>query len=175
MKLRSSLLSILVFFAVTAYAQEIKIGYTNVDYVLSQMPEAKQIEADLKAYETQLQNRLQAKYQEFQTKGQEFQNGYQTMSDIERADKQEELQTLQASIEKFQRDAQTSMQDKEVQLLQPAYDKIQKAIDEVSAENGYTHVFRAEALLFARESDEISTLVLTKLGIAAPKAPTGGN
>jgi outer membrane protein len=61
-----------------------------------------------------------------------------------------------------------------VQLLQPAYDKIQKAIDDVSAENGYTHVFRAEALLFARESDEISTLVLAKLGIAA-KAPTGGN
>jgi len=66
------------------------------------------------------------------------------------------------------------MQDKEVQLLQPAYDKIQKAIDDVAAENGYSHVFRAEALLSGRDTDEISTLVLAKLGITA-KAPTGGN
>lgn len=174
MKLRSLLFSTFVFFTVAATAQELKIGYTNVEYVLSQMPEAKQIEADLKAYETQLQNRLQAKFQEFQTKGQAFQSEYQRLSDVERADKQEELQNLQASIEKFQRDAQTSMQDKELQLLQPAYDKIQKAIDDVAAENGYTHVFRSEALLFARESDEISNMVLQKMGIT-PKTPQGGN
>lgn len=172
MKLKSLLLSAFVLFAVAATAQEVKVGYTNVDYVLSQMPEAKQIEADLKAYETQLQNRLQAKIQEFQTKGQAFQSGYQTMSDVERADKQEELQNLQASIEKFQREAQVSLQDKEVQLLQPAYDKIQKAIDDVAAENGYTHVFRAEALLFAKETDEISVLVLKKMGVT-PTEPQG--
>ncbi len=174
MKLRNLLFGVFVSFAVSATAQDLKVGYTNVDYILTQMPEAKQIEADLKAYETQLQNRLQAKIQEFQTKGQAFQNGYQTMSDVERADKQEELQNLQASIEKFQRDAQQSMQDKELQLLQPAYDRIQKAIDDVSKENGYTHVFRSEALLYARETDEISNIVLQKMGIT-PKAATGGN
>ena len=33
----------------TVFAQShLKIGYTNVDYVLSQMPEAKQIESELK-------------------------------------------------------------------------------------------------------------------------------
>lgn len=174
MKFRSLLFGAFVLFAVTATAQGLKVGYTNVDYILTQMPEAKQIEADLKAYETQLQNRLQAKIQEFQTKGQAFQSGYQTMTDIERADKQEELQNLQASIEKFQRDAQTSMQDKEIQLLQPAYDKIQKAIDDVAVENGFTHVFRSEALLYAKETDEISNLVLAKMGIT-PTTPQGGN
>ncbi|WOK06431.1 OmpH family outer membrane protein [Imperialibacter roseus] len=175
MKLRSLLFGVFVLFAVSVTAQELKVGYTNVDYILTQMPESKQIEADLKAYETQLQNRLQAKIQEFQTKGQAFQSGYQTMTDIERADKQEELQNLQASIEKFQRDAQQSMQDKELQLLQPAYDKIQKAIDDVAKENGFTHVFRSEALLFAKDSDEISNIVLQKMGITPKTTPTGGN
>ena len=45
----------LVFFT-TINAQGVKIGYTNAEVILSLLPEARQIDADLKAYETQLQN-----------------------------------------------------------------------------------------------------------------------
>ncbi len=38
-------------FGFTATAQDdLKIGYTNADYLLSLLPEAKQIESELKAY-----------------------------------------------------------------------------------------------------------------------------
>ncbi len=50
-----------------AHAQTaMKIGYADVDYILSQMPEAKQVDSEYQAYEAQLQNQLQAKGQEFQ-------------------------------------------------------------------------------------------------------------
>lgn len=165
----------LMFVGINAQAQDnnIKIGYTNVDYILNLLPEAKQISTDLEAYESQLTKQLQTKIEEFQKKMQAFEQGAATMTEVVRADKQEELQNLQASIQKFQREADSSLMSKRAELFEPAYNKIQVAIDEVSKENGYTHVFSSDAsgfpiLLYAQEEDNISDLVLKNLGITPP-------
>ena len=89
-------------------AQDIKIGYTNVEYILSFLPETKQVQSEVQAYGTQLQNQLQSKITDFQSKADAFQKTAATMTDLIRADKQEELQNLQASIQKFQNEAQAA-------------------------------------------------------------------
>jgi outer membrane protein len=156
-------------------AAPLKIGYTNVEYILALMPESKQIESDLKAYSTQLETQLQTKYKEYQTKGEAYQKGAQTMTDVIRADKEKELMNLQSSIEEFQKNAEVSLQKKQQALLEPAYKKMQKAIDDVAKENGFTYVFNSDAgygtnaiLLHAPESDNISDLVLKKMGVTPP-------
>jgi len=160
----------------STYAQtNLKIGYTNPDYILSLLPESKQIEADLTAYSKQLESQLQSKMEEFQTKLSDYQQKVtsgQMIPEVQR-DKEAELNGLRESIEKFQRDADASLQKKQVQLLQPAYDKIQGAINDVATENGYTHVFSSDAgafaiLLYAQEETNITDLVLKKLGIEPP-------
>lgn len=174
MKIRS--LIILAFLAIGTGAmaqQSLKIGYTNVDYVLSLMPETKQVEAEYNAYQQQIENQLQSKITEFQTKGQQFQQQAATMTDLIRADKQAELQALQASIERFQREAQGSLNKKQGDLFQPLFDKIGTAINAVAEENGYTHVFSSgvpgmDILLYATEENDVSPLVLKKLGIDPP-------
>jgi outer membrane protein len=61
------------------------------------------------------------------------------------------------------------------------YEKIQTAIDEVAKANGYTHIFNSQLdvgvsiLLYAREEDDISDLVLKQLGITPPPAEEGTN
>lgn len=166
--------------AMSAKAQDggLKIGYTNAEYILSNMPEAKQIEADLKDYEQQLSTQLESKSKDFQAKYAEYQRTAENMIPEVRADKERELQGLNESIQKFQQDAQVSLQRKSGELLQPAFDKIQKAIDAVSKANGYTHVFNSgqpeaglNILLYAREEDNISNLVLKELGIEPPPPP----
>ena len=166
--------------AVSAEAQDtaLKIGYTNAEYILSNMPEAKQIEAELKDYEKQLSTQLQSKSTDFDTKVQEYQRSAENMIPEVRADKERELQSLQQSIQKFQQDAQTSLQRKQGELLQPAFDKIQTAIDEVAKANGYTHIFNSgqpevglNILLYGRDEDNISDLVLKQLGIEPPPPP----
>jgi outer membrane protein len=156
-------------------AAPLKIGYTNVEYILAVMPESKQIESDLKTYSTQLESQLQTKYKEYQTKGEAYQKGAQTMTDVIRADKEKELMNLQSSIEEFQKNAEVSLQKKQQALLEPAYKKMQKAIDDVAKENGFTYVFNSDAgygtnaiLLHAPESDNISDLVLKKMGVTPP-------
>jgi len=159
-----------------ANAQEaLKIGYTNADYVLSLLPEAKQIDAELKAYEKQLQNQVQAKYKDLQAKVEDYERNVNSYDELIRADKEKEITTLQQNIQQFSADAEASMGKKRNQLLAPAYEKIGTAIETVAKENNYTHVFSAGApgfdvLLYAREQDNISDLVLKKLGITPPVA-----
>ncbi len=158
----------------TATAQgDVKIGYTTPDYILNQLPEAKQIEADLKSREKVLQNQLQAKYKEFETKMADYQTNVESWDELIRADKEQELTALRQSLEKFQADAQQSIQRKSEELLKPAYEKIGKAIEDVAKENGYSHIFNLGApgidvMLYARPEDDVTKLVLKKLGITPP-------
>ena len=156
---------------------QMKVGYTNVEYVLTLMPEAKQIESDLAAYEKQLSTQLESKYQDYQAKVADYQQNAETYTDVVRADKESEIVNLQTSIQEFEANAQNSLLNKRNQLLQPTFEKIGVAIEQVAKENAYTHVFNMTAggqsiLLYAREEDNVTNLVLAKLGIDAP-ANTG--
>ncbi|RAK64118.1 OmpH family outer membrane protein [Hymenobacter edaphi] len=169
-------------------AGPLKIGYTNVDYVISQMPESKQIESQLKDYSTQLKNQLDAKVADYRKKVDAYQALPQTTPDAIRADKEKELQTMQQSIQEFQQSAEQSVQQRQQTLLKPVYDKLQKTIDVVSEKNGYTYVFNSDAgfgttpiLLHGPKDGDISDIVLKEMGVtpgqnaapapsAAPKA-----
>jgi outer membrane protein len=159
-----------------SYAQsDLKIGYTNVDYILNLLPGAKEIEAELTTYGKQLESQLQSKMGEFQEKLNDYQtkmNSGEMLPAVAR-DKENELNSLRQSIEKFQRDADASLQKKQVDLLQPAYEKIQNAINVVAETNNYSHVFSSDVgsfavLLYAKEETNITDLVLAELGIEPP-------
>jgi len=181
-KFRLALAAVVLTFATatSALAQApLKIGYTSVSYVLAQMPESKQIESQLKTYSAQLEAQMKTKYTEYQTKGEAYQKGASTMTDVVRADKEKELQNLQQSIQEFQRNADQSLQQRQQTLLKPALDKLQKAIDDVAKENGYTYVLNSDGdspvLLHGPEDGNISDIVLKKMGITPPApgaAPT---
>jgi len=54
------------------------------------------------------------------------------------------------------------------------------AINAVAAENNYTHIFaetagQAPILLYTKEQDKFTELVLAKLGLEMPTAPAGAN
>ena len=150
--------------------QPLKIGYTNVEYILLQMPESKQIESELKTHSTQLENQLKAKYAEYETKLQAYEKGAATMDKVVRDDKEKELMNMNSSIQEFQRSAQASLQQKEKSLVDPVIAKIDKAIKEVRVENGYTYIISNQALLAGPEDGDISPLVLKKLGVDPAKA-----
>src|SRR5690554_6558437 len=99
-----TILSAIALFCVgfVAQAQDIKIGYTNVEYIMSLMPEMEQIDADIKDYSNQLGAQLQTKSQDFQKQVQSYEQARQTMTEDARSKKEQELQSLQQEIQKFQ-------------------------------------------------------------------------
>ncbi|MBW7468282.1 OmpH family outer membrane protein [Pontibacter aydingkolensis] len=150
--------------------QPLKIGYTNVEYILLQLPESKQIESELKTHSTQLENQLKGKYSEYEAKLQAYERGAPTMDKTIREDKEKELMNMNNSIQEFQRNAQMSLQQKEKTLVDPVIAKIDKAIKDVAKENGFTYVISNQALLAGPEDGDISPLVLKKLGVDPAKA-----
>lgn len=158
-------------------AGPLKLGYTNIDYVLGLTPEAKEIQNQLTIQRTQSENELKRMTKELEDKYAVYQKGEAQMSDVIKKDRETELQGLQSRIQEFGRTAEQSLQAKYGQLVNPVVQKIQKAIDAVSAENGYTYVFNLDAgsgttpiLLVAPPQDNITDLVLRKMGIDPAKA-----
>jgi len=177
MKIKVVLSAIALFcVGIVAQAQELKIGYTNVELIMDLMPEMEQIGADVQDYQAQLQTNIQTKAQDFQKKVQAYQQAAPTMTEDARAAKEQELKKLQEDLQKYEQDAQVSYQNKLQELLAPVQQKVFNAINAVAAESNYSHVFSESAgqspiLLYTRDEDKFTELVLTKLGIEIPVAP----
>jgi outer membrane protein len=147
-----------------------------VELLMDLMPEMEQIAADVQDYQAQLQTNIQTKAQDFQRKVQAYQQAAPTMTEDARAAKEQELQKLQQDLQKYEQDAQVSYQNKLQELLAPVQQKVFNAINAVAAENNYSHVFSESAgqspiLLYTRDEDKFTELVLAKLGIELPAAP----
>lgn len=174
--------AILTLFAFTAQAQDnVKIGFVDTDYILTQMPEAKQIQSELQAYQRQLMNKINATMQGFQQQYQQYQQSAGTMTEQARQEKEAELQELQQQIQQDQQQAQISLQRKEAELLEPVYEKIQNNIDKVAEANNYSHIFSSNiagnpVLLYVKnqEQADISDMVLEAMGIT-PASPSEGS
>jgi len=160
--------ALLALFAFTAQAQNnLKIGFVDTDYILTQMPEAKQIQSELQAYQRQLMNKINATIQGFQQQAQQYQQSAGTMTEQARQEKEAELQELQQQIQQDQQQAQLSLQQKEAELLEPVYEKIQNNIDTVAETNNFSHIFSSNVtgnpiLLYVRDQEQadISDMVL---------------
>jgi outer membrane protein len=179
MKIKQKLFLILAistfsFFA-NAQVKPFRLGYTNVDYLIGLHPDSKKVDGELKNYRAQLDKEAETLGKEFRDKYETYEKGKNMMSEPVRATKEKELMEMQARIGEFQKSAESDLQRKQLELLQPVLDKIQKAIDAVADENGYTYVLNSDAgygttpiLLHGPPNDNISDLVLKKLGIAPP-------
>ncbi len=122
------LLLALAIFGFAAQAQTTKIGFADVEYIFSQMPEAKQIETELQTLQTQLKKQYDGKVAEFQKKLQEYQAYGSSVPDAVRQNTERELQQLHQNIQKLEQDSQENLQRRQVQLMEPVYAKVGKAI-----------------------------------------------
>ncbi len=157
----------LVAFGVMSTLQAQNFGYVNSAAILAEMPEVKQADANLEALQKQLQKKGQDMVQKLQQDYAEVQKKVEA-GDLSPKMQEEEGQRLQAKqeeIAKFEQDMVQQVQKKREELLGPIYDKVNQAIADVAKENGYQFIFDQNVLLYAEESQDVSSLVKAKLGI----------
>lgn len=160
----------------SSFGQGYKVGYTNVEYVLEAHPKMKEIQSQLETEKNVLSKQIQTLSQEFQTKLKQYQDGGQMMSDMVRADREKELQSLQVRVEDMQTNAQYRLMQKQEELLKPILEIVEKTINEVGKENGYDYIFNGATgdgtsiILFAKnKGDNITIKIFEKLGIPVPE------
>lgn len=147
-----------------------KVGYADIEYIISQLPDMKAIEADLKSTQTQLRNQIQTKTQEVQKRYSDFNSNAKTMSDTVRIRIQDEIENEMKGLEQMQQDATLTLQNKQKLHLAPLYLNVNRAISEVARENGFTVILTDKVgnygfLLYNTAELDISGLVLQKFGV----------
>lgn len=172
-----------VFFAlfacsVMAQAQPTqKIGYLNAQAILTDMTDMKSAESELEAFAKQLSAKDSVMVIKFQAKAQVLAEKQQKgeIAPVALETEKKKLEEEQAQIQQFEQDMQQQMAKKKQEKLQPIYDKVNKAINEVAKENGYTYVIdmTSGSLLYADEKNDLQNLVRKKLGLPNAPASTG--
>lgn len=165
-------------------AQDIKIGYANIDAVLALMPETQAMQQELQTYEQKLvedlqsrQTYLQTLYGEYQEMVAPFQNGAtqptaEQQTEIEA--KQQEIIGLEETLQKKQQESQQKLMERRQAKMQPIIGRIQEQIDAIAEEDGYDYIFNAvdgsgvSIILHAPESDNLTVNLLERLGIEIP-------
>ena len=94
-----------------------------------------------------------------------------TMSKLQQAEVEKQLNDDQTKINDFQKMAQVMIGQRRQALLAPVINKLNTVIVEVGKENGYSFIFDVSSgsMLYVTESDDVSTLVAAKLGLTLPK------
>lgn len=157
-------ITLISFLTTNIFAQN-KLGHINAQEILVQMPAFKTAENDLKKFQINLENRLNGLLSELEQLRKSYEADAASLTDLEKQDKELEMQSLYQRIEAFQADAQVQLQKEEQRLLAPIQEDLINAINEVAKEGNYTYILTAEVFLFANESNDVGNLVKKKLGL----------
>jgi outer membrane protein len=159
-------LTLLSLLTLSSIAQN-KFGYIDSQELLILMPERKAAETEVQNFAKSLETQLGSMTAEYQQSVQEYQTNEATYTDLVKQDKIAEITGLEQRIQSFQQNAQQSLQTKEQELLEPILSKARKAIEDVAAEGHYTYIFDKSigSILYAKESENVLSLVKKKLGL----------
>lgn len=164
----NTVLALVILFAAQSMVAQ-NFAYVNTQEILQALPEVKEANANIETFRNQLINLGQKKVETLQAKYAELEQK-QAQGDISPKQLEIEAQKLkedEMQIAQFEQESQQRILEKSEELLKPIRDKVQKAIDDVAKENGYTYVFDASLgfILYADESTNASSKVKAKLGL----------
>ena len=155
----------------TASAQQ-KFGHASLEDVVSIMPDIRKADSLLQKFrKDSLDNSLPFYINEYKRKD-SISKSPATPAAIKQTVQQEAAQYLQI-IQNWDQFSQNEMQRKQAEVLNPYFAKAFELINTVAKENGYTWVFKQDALLVAPQTDDLLPLVAKKLGVKLPAGATG--
>lgn len=183
MKKINLLIVLLLLIGGKSFAQDASLAgqvvFVDIEYILTQMPESKQIQKELSDFQTALTKRIEEKYKEYQAKLQEYQQFGATVAASIRQNTERELVQMQENIEQLQRDSEADLREKSSALWDPVQARVGKALSDVRSENNFALILSAsiqglDVVLAGDEKRDVSDLVLKKMGIT-PTPPAQGN
>lgn len=175
----STLVSLLFLAGAVAVspAQAQKIGYTNQQALLSNMPEMQEVQKKLKQAARQQQQEYRQEQQALQKKLKQYQQQRSLLDDSARAQRERQLRKQQQALQQSSRERQQQLRQRERKLMQPLLEDLQSAINLVADRQGIDMVVRSQSLLFVNQNSEqvvnITTNVANELGISLDQAPSG--
>lgn len=164
--LKICLVAVLVISAGMVSAQTLKFAHIDSQALIEAMPETAAARKSIEEQTAGLEKQLADLQKEFQTKLADYTQKADSLTDLVRQAKEEDLQNLQQRIQTFNNNASQKLQQKQAELMQPIFDKAKGTIEEVAKTQGVIYVFDTQNVLYkSTASIDLLPLVKTKLGI----------
>ncbi len=149
--------ALVLFVAATGFVNaQSKVAHINVQQLLSEMPEMKAAQAELKKLEETYTADIEESFKEFQNKATLYQNESASKTREENEKRALELQGHERNIQEARQAALQEMQKKQQELFAPISEKAMKAIEKVAAAQGHDYVIDASpglGLIVAKGKD----------------------
>ena len=150
------------------FSQEVKIAVVNFAEVFNMMPELDDAETQFASFRAQYEKDLQDMQNDLNAKNEEYIRLQDSLPENLKLRREQDMQQLYERMQTFYSMFQQDAEQKQAELYAPIQEKLQKAIEEVSAEQGYTLVFNRldQILLYIGPSAlDATPLVKAKLGL----------
>lgn len=155
-----------------AQAAAVKIGYTDHELIIVNMPDYRTIQEQLQKEYQGSQEEIQTLAKDYQDKLDKYQKQQALLSPERRQEREQELITLQGQIQQTAQEKEQGLAEREAELMRPLFERVQKAIDEVAVETGLDLVLRSQVgvqpvILYRNDKTivDITENVARKLGL----------
>lgn len=143
-----------------------KVGTINNEYILSQMPEIKQVEKDLTAYGEELDATINQKYNNYRALLEKYNEERETLTKVVRISREKKIQQAESDIQQLQQNSAKLLQIKQDELLRPLYQKIGVALEAIVKEEGYTQIFNEnQSLIYISPEYDLTLKVMKRIGL----------
>lgn len=156
----------------TAEAQALKVGYTDHEIIIINLPEYQDVQRQLQEAYQGSQQEIQSKYQDYQEQVTRYQRQQSLMTEEKRAEREQQLMQIQQQIQQDAQNKDQELSEREIELMQPLLEKVQNAIDAVAQRSGLDLVLRTQVgqqpvLLYVNENtvQDITMDVAVELGL----------
>ena len=165
--------------ATEATAQQLKVGYTDSERILVNMPAYQDAQQQLQQEAQTQQQELQSQMQTFQQEVQQFQQEQSLLSEQKRQERQQQLMQQRQELQQSQQQQQQQLIQMEQELMNPVLTNLQTAIDEVAEQRDLDMVLESRAMLYVNEEAssivDITPAVAENLGLEPPEGNGGVN
>jgi len=151
-----------------------KIGWIELETVVTQLDDFRQAQTELDAQGRQWQTEIQNKQTQLDSMYQAYQKNQILMTEERRQQAEIEITQFQQSIQTFYMQKlgpEGELLRLESQKMQPIIQKVYAAVDKVAFQEGYDYVLDSSqaGLIYKKEESNLNALVLQQLKEASAK------
>ncbi len=160
------LFAFVLLFSSQIYAQTAtKVGHFNLGNFLADLPEVADVDSMLQIYQKTLVDTLQQMDAKLKADVEAYQKNRGNLTAVQAQEKEQSFYQADQQVQLYAQKAEQMLAVKRQELLTPILNKLDTIIKEIGKEGKYSIILDASmmnALLFAKESEDVATLVKAK-------------
>lgn len=159
--MKNIIVAVAMVFGVTAFAEDSKMGYINVEKAVDGTADGKKANDELQKVFKARQDELKKKEDDLKTKRDDLQKKESVLADQVKLRKQMELEKDIVEFQKQGMTYQEEIRKKEYDMKKPILDAIQKIIEDIAKKDNFTMILNAkQGVVWAKNEIDITQRVV---------------